>query len=83
MSQLRKSIRLVIIIAFLLATIGPSAVGADQPPASEKPMLLLLTSHGPLDDTGKATGYFVPEAAHPSYVLKVVHAYSTRYLRAN
>lgn len=30
-----------------------------------KHVLLALTSHGELGDTGRATGYFVPEAAHP------------------
>lgn len=31
--------------------------------------LLILTSHGTLGDTGKPTGWFVPEAAHPWQVF--------------
>ncbi len=31
----------------------------------KKPLLLVLTNHGALGDTGEATGFFLGEAAHP------------------
>ena len=33
--------------------------------AEKKPLLLVLTNHGDLGDTGKSTGFFLSEAAHP------------------
>lgn len=33
-------------------------------------ILMVLTSHGELGDSGLATGYYVPEAAHPYAVFK-------------
>lgn len=33
-------------------------------------VLLVLTSHEQLGDTGKTTGYYVPEAAHPWHELR-------------
>ncbi len=32
-------------------------------------ILIVLTSHGQLGDTGRTTGYYVPEAAHPWHVF--------------
>ncbi|KAH0605951.1 uncharacterized protein H6S33_004408 [Morchella sextelata] len=38
---------------------------------SSKPkVLFVLTSHNKLGDTGKPTGWFLPEMAHPYHVLK-------------
>lgn len=39
-------------------------------PNLPKRVLLALTSHGSLGDTGKPTGYYVPEAAHPWEVFR-------------
>lgn len=33
-------------------------------------VLFALTSHGELGDTGRATGFYVPEAAHPYRVFR-------------
>ncbi len=45
-----------------------SAVGiADQPKV--KRILFVLTSHGQKGDTGKPTGYYLAEVAHPYHVL--------------
>jgi putative intracellular protease/amidase len=33
-------------------------------------ILMVLTSHGELGDSGRTTGYYVPEAAHPHAVFK-------------
>ncbi len=35
-----------------------------------KKVLFVLTSHDRKGDTGQATGYYLPEAAHPWAVLK-------------
>ena len=46
---------------------------ADKPKdvsVSKKPILLVLTNHGKLGDTGKPTGFFLSEAAHPWKVFK-------------
>ncbi|MGD8482398.1 MAG: type 1 glutamine amidotransferase domain-containing protein, partial [Gammaproteobacteria bacterium] len=31
----------------------------------DKRVLFVVTSHGQLGDTGKPTGYFLPEVSHP------------------
>ena len=36
----------------------------------KKPILLVLTNHGDLGDTGKPTGFFLSEAAHPWKVFR-------------
>ncbi|KAL0632614.1 hypothetical protein Q9L58_008504 [Maublancomyces gigas] len=39
---------------------------------SSKPKILfVLTSHGKLGDTGKPTGWYLPEFAHPYHILKL------------
>ncbi|MEU5533571.1 type 1 glutamine amidotransferase domain-containing protein [Streptomyces sp. NPDC020362] len=37
--------------------------------SSSAKVLLALTSHGELGDTGRSTGFYVPEAAHPHEVF--------------
>lgn len=32
--------------------------------------LIVVTSHGQLGDTGKSTGYYLPEVTHPYYALR-------------
>lgn len=36
---------------------------------SQRRALIVLTSHGELGDTGRATGFYLPEAAHPWQVF--------------
>ncbi|RKP07943.1 class I glutamine amidotransferase-like protein [Thamnocephalis sphaerospora] len=43
-------------------------------PPKKGTLLFILTSHGQLGDTGKATGYYLPELAHPYSVL-IPHYY--------
>ena len=38
--------------------------------ADAKPVLLVLTSHGELGDTGKQTGFFLSELTHPLEVFE-------------
>jgi putative intracellular protease/amidase len=56
-------------LILLLAIFGMlSAVGmADQ--AKVKRILFVMTSHGQKGDTGKPTGYYLAEVAHPYHVL--------------
>ena len=35
-----------------------------------KKILIALTSHGQLGETGRATGFYLPEAAHPYAVFR-------------
>lgn len=37
----------------------------EEPAAAKKPVLLVLTNHAKLGNTGKRTGFFLSEAAHP------------------
>lgn len=37
---------------------------------SEKRVLIVVTSHEDLGDTGEKTGYYLPEVTHPYYALK-------------
>jgi len=47
------------ILLLLLALTGILAARAEQ-----KPILLVVTNHGELGNTGKPTGFFLSEAAH-------------------
>ena len=43
---------------------------APMPDRNAKRVLIVLTSHDKLGDTGKPTGWYLPEAAHPYNVFK-------------
>lgn len=56
-----------------MSTVGavrdtPSKGSATTQPAGRK-ALIVVTSHDRLGDTGKPTGYYLPEVAHPYYAL--------------
>lgn len=59
--------------AFLSVTLGFLAVCnpsfAEIKAMAKKRVLIVVTSHGKLGDTGKETGYYLPEVAHPYSVL--------------
>ncbi|MEZ4459206.1 MAG: AgmX/PglI C-terminal domain-containing protein [bacterium] len=42
---------------------------ADKPVSSTKPVLFVVSGHTELGNTGKKTGYFLSEVAHPWHVL--------------
>ena len=46
--------------------------GVAQRPVNlaDKRILMVLTQHPQLGDTGTATGWYLPEAAHPYHVFK-------------
>lgn len=46
-----------------------ATVNPDQPVSSTKPVLFVVSGHTELGDTGKKTGYFLSEVAHPWHVL--------------
>lgn len=46
-----------------------ATVNPDQPVSSAKPVLFVVSGHTELGDTGKKTGYFLSEVAHPWHVL--------------
>ncbi len=52
-------------LCLLLLSIFGSAAFANE----RKKVLVVLTSHGKLGDTGKPTGYYLPELSHPLYSL--------------
>jgi putative intracellular protease/amidase len=53
-----------------LARLPPTPVTSARKGNFVMPKVLLaLTSHGQLGDTGRTTGFYVPEAAHPHRVL--------------
>lgn len=57
-----------ILLSFLCAAF---AVALSLPAhADVKPVLLVLTSHGELGDTGKKTGFFLSELTHPLEVFE-------------
>lgn len=58
--------RLRHLLPLFFAVLAVSAQGADK-----KPILLVLTNNAKLGDTGKTTGFFLSEAAHP---WEVFHA---------
>ncbi|MGA1124538.1 MAG: type 1 glutamine amidotransferase domain-containing protein, partial [Chthoniobacterales bacterium] len=53
----------MIVLAGLACT---SAVRAGE----QKPVLMVLTSHGQMGDTGKPTGFFLGELTHPLEVFE-------------
>lgn len=56
------------------AILCSAALTAAEPAAAKKPILLVLTNHAKLGETGKLTGFFLSEAAHPWEVfLKAGH----------
>ena len=58
--------RLAFFITFLSAMVCASFVRA----AEQKPVLMVLTSHAQLGDTGKSTGFFLGELTHPLEVFE-------------
>lgn len=55
------------IVAAMLGMAGAGlAMGAEE----KRPILLVLSNHGQLGDTGKATGFFLSEASHPWEVFR-------------
>lgn len=57
------------IFFLLLTTIGFCAMAITSQ-AETKPVLIVLTSHGQLGDTGKPTGFFLSELTHPLEVFE-------------
>jgi putative intracellular protease/amidase len=55
------------ILAFLAAIVGSITLAAA---AEKKPVLMVLTSHAKLGDTGKPTGFFLGELTHPLEVFE-------------
>lgn len=58
--------RITIAAIFALAVLAASSVLA----AEQKPVLIVLTSHAELGDTGKPTGFFLGELTHPLEVFE-------------
>jgi putative intracellular protease/amidase len=56
-------------IAILLVLIGVACTGVARAEA-KKPLLMVLTSHAELGDTGKPTGFFLGELTHPLEVFE-------------
>jgi len=57
------------IFLLLLATVGFFGT-AFSTQAETKPVLIVLTSHGQLGDTGKSTGFYLSELTHPLEVFE-------------
>ena len=55
-----------LILAFLLGV----AISASVSAAEKKPVLIVLTSHAKLGDTGQPTGFFLGELTHPLEVFE-------------
>lgn len=55
---------LLLTASMLLAVTFPAHAEVDAPPAG-KQIAIILTNHAELGDTGKATGFYLGEAAHP------------------
>ncbi len=60
------AMKLIKLIALGLATLGLANAEATKDRAS---VLLVLTNHGQLGDTGRKTGFYLSEAAHPDSVF--------------
>ncbi len=57
--------RILASLAVLLHGAAFSQDEAAPPAAAKKPVLLVLTNHAKLGNTGKRTGFYLSEAAHP------------------
>lgn len=56
---------------FLFSLIGLLPFSGLQADAhKDKPILIVVTNHGEMGDTGTKTGYFLTEVAHPWHVFK-------------
>lgn len=50
---------------------SPEVAGGEQLPARSTPRVaIILTNHGTLGNTGKPTGFYLPEATHPYHVFR-------------
>jgi hypothetical protein len=58
------------LFAFCSSLCAVSVVSASAP---SKPVLLVMTSHDKLGDTGKPTGFFLGELTHPLEVFEAEH----------
>ena len=55
------------VLAVILLLSAPAQLGASEP---AKPVLMVMTSHDKLGDTGKPTGFFLGELTHPLEVFE-------------
>jgi putative intracellular protease/amidase len=66
--------RIIAFVKTLLLVLLPCAwlVGSlsAQTPGAPKPVLMVMTSHGKLGDTGKPTGFFLGELTHPLEIFE-------------
>lgn len=54
----------LLLVGLAILVLAPAAV------AAQKPVLMVLTSHGQMGDTGKPTGFFLGELTHPLEVFE-------------
>ncbi|KAL0480685.1 hypothetical protein AKO1_006988 [Acrasis kona] len=59
---------LVLLIAVIATTIASKKLASHHANAEQR-ILLVVTSHEDLGTSGKKTGYYLPEAAHPHHVF--------------
>lgn len=67
--QYRKLTSLCLSITTSVLAIG-QALAKEIGTMAKKKVLIVVTSHGELGDSGKPTGYYLPEVTHPYSVLK-------------
>lgn len=58
------------IFRYLLASLLPLSLSAGADESDGKSVLLVLSNHSKLGDTGKKTGFYLSEAAHPFEVFE-------------
>jgi len=68
MEKIMKNILKLAIVIFITA-IATTSNATDNRSINEK-ILIVLTSHATLGDTGKKTGFWLPELTHPYYEFK-------------
>lgn len=59
--------KLMTFAAFLFCLFTPTPSHADSVAATKDKILIVLTSHTKLGNTGKKTGFWLPELTHPYY----------------
>lgn len=58
------------LLATAITALAPFTLAAENSAPAPKPILLVLTNHAKLGDTGKRTGFYLSEAAHPWEVFE-------------
>lgn len=70
MRLIMSTVQALTLLCLMLSSFSIFAGAAEEIIGSDRKVLIVVTSHEDLGDTGDKTGYFLSEVTHPYYVLE-------------